>query len=246
VETVRSADGTTIACDLDGDGPPIVLVGGAFSTRELAAPLARLLAPHRTVVRYDRRGRGGSGDTPPYDVGREVDDLAAVLDVVGPAAVYGESGGGGIGLLAAKAGVAMAGLVVYEPPFGAPEWPGLREAVRADLAADRRASAVKRFLAAAVDAPDDVLADAEQWDDWHSVAAQAPVLPYDLAVIDAVRDLTGRLDVATRVLHGSESFPWVAGAMTELARRTGAERSVLPGQHHGVEPDALVPYLKPA
>ena len=245
METVRSADGTDLACEVDGTGSPIVLVGGAFSTKERAVPLAELL-PERTVVRYDRRGRGESGAVPPYDVHREVEDLAAVLTLVPGADVYGESGGGGVALLAATAGVRMARLVVHEPPFGAPSWPGLAEALQADLAAGDRSAAVKRFLAAAVEAPDDVLADAESWPDWPYVVAQAEALPWDLAVIDAVRDLRASIDVPTLVLHGDRTHAWVPAAMAELARRIGADVAVLPDQEHGVDPAAVAPYLRPA
>ena len=80
METVRSVDGTTIAFDRSGDGPAIVLVGGALSDRAAAAPLAALLASRFTVLAYDRRGRGDSGDTAPYGVDREVEDLGALID----------------------------------------------------------------------------------------------------------------------------------------------------------------------
>src|SRR5207245_1446455 len=77
---VTSKDGTTIAFDRSGDGPPVVLVGGALADRSAGAPLAALLAPHLTVFAYDRRGRGNSGDTPPYAVEREVEDIGALID----------------------------------------------------------------------------------------------------------------------------------------------------------------------
>ncbi len=92
--TVVSRDGTKIAVDRYGSGPSIVLVGGAFTDRRALAPLAQALAPYFTVLAYDRRGRGGSGDTPPYAPAREVEDLAAVLAAAGgPACVFGHSSG---------------------------------------------------------------------------------------------------------------------------------------------------------
>ena len=75
MDTVSSKDGTAIAFDKQGDGPPVILVDGAMGTRSSGSKpeLARLLAQHFTVYRYDRRGRGDSGDTKPYAVGREIE-----------------------------------------------------------------------------------------------------------------------------------------------------------------------------
>src|SRR5215813_70789 len=94
MKTVTSKDGTAIAYDQAGTGPPLVLVDGALNSRVfgLNGPLAAILADRFTVVTYDRRGRGDSGDTPPYAVQREIEDLAAVIDATGgPAYVYGIS-----------------------------------------------------------------------------------------------------------------------------------------------------------
>src|SRR5262245_41348909 len=86
METVTSGDGTTIGFDRLGSGPPVVLVCGASVTRGTHAGLAELLAPDLMVLNYDRRGRGDSGDTPPYAIEREVEDLGAVIEVAGGSA----------------------------------------------------------------------------------------------------------------------------------------------------------------
>src|SRR5687768_1328638 len=94
METVKSKDGTTIAYEKSGKGPALILVGGALAGRTGGSELAQLLAPHFTVYSYDRRGRGDSGDTKPYAVEREVEDLEALIDAAGGAAfVYGKSSG---------------------------------------------------------------------------------------------------------------------------------------------------------
>src|SRR3712207_5202774 len=117
-QTVISADGTSIAFDRLGAGPPIVLAAGAFNTRSATEPLARVLSEHCTTINFDRRGRGDSGDTPPYAVGREIDDLAALIDDAGgTAAGLGYSSGGNLALMAAAAGLPISHLVLYEPPF---------------------------------------------------------------------------------------------------------------------------------
>ncbi|WP_406429750.1 alpha/beta fold hydrolase [Streptomyces sp. NBC_01589] len=127
MDRTPSRDGTLIAHRRRGDGPPVILVGGALSTAATEAPLAELLASRFTVVTYDRRGRGSSGDGVPYAVEREVEDLAAMIDRVGGrAAVFGMSSGGALALEAQAAGVYVDLLAVYEPPFApdATEPPG--------------------------------------------------------------------------------------------------------------------------
>ena len=102
---VTSRDGTRIAYDLLGDGPPLIVVSGMFCTRQTTHELSEQLAARCVVVNYDRRGRGESGDTPPYAAEREIDDLAALIDAVGgSAAVYVHSSGAGLALRAAAAG----------------------------------------------------------------------------------------------------------------------------------------------
>ncbi|MDQ6603733.1 MAG: alpha/beta hydrolase, partial [Chloroflexota bacterium] len=81
METIQSADGTRIAFDRSGDGPPIIIVAGALNDRASCAPLATLLSPQFTAITYDRRARGDSGDTAPYAVEREIEDLDAVIAV---------------------------------------------------------------------------------------------------------------------------------------------------------------------
>ncbi|MFE3281633.1 alpha/beta fold hydrolase, partial [Streptomyces sp. NPDC059233] len=120
MQKVVSRDGTVIAFDRIGAGPVLVLVGGAFQVRDDAkwVELARLLADRFTVVTYDRRGRGDSGDTAPYEVAREFEDLAAVIDAVGATAgVMGMSSGAVLALEAAAHGVPITALALYEPPF---------------------------------------------------------------------------------------------------------------------------------
>src|SRR5690242_13477868 len=118
MNTVTSADGVTIAYERSGNGPALVIVNGALSTRQTGAPLAPLLDPDFTLYRYDRRGRGDSSDaanSTPHD---EVQDLAAVVAATGETPfVFGQSSGAALSLEAAAAGVPIRGLVVNEPPY---------------------------------------------------------------------------------------------------------------------------------
>jgi pimeloyl-ACP methyl ester carboxylesterase len=117
-EYAKSADGTAIAYDVTGRGRALVITGGAFNTRHSPGTLVGLLAPHFTVYTWDRRGRGESGDTMPYAVDRETEDLAAVIAAAGGTAlVYGHSSGAILALEAAMRGAAMSKIAVYEPPY---------------------------------------------------------------------------------------------------------------------------------
>lgn len=114
----KSGDGTLIAYERQGDGPPVVLVGGALCTAASDAPPAGLLASAFSVFTYDRRGCGTSGDTAPYAVERELEDLAAVIAATGgSASVHGMSSGAALALEGAAAGLPITRVSAYEPPF---------------------------------------------------------------------------------------------------------------------------------
>lgn len=150
METVTSRDGATIAFDRSGEGPPVILVVGAFNDRSTGAPLAAHLAPHFTVFTYDRRGRGDSGDTAPYAVEREIDDLDALITAAGGSAcVFGYSSGAVLSLMAARR-LAITKLALYDPPFlvddGRPRPPADLALQIAELVSSgRRGDAVELF-----------------------------------------------------------------------------------------------------
>ena len=118
MEKVTSRDGTQVAFDRMGDGPPLIVVCGAMCDRALMRPTAEELANQFTVFNYDRRGRGDSGDTQPYAIGREIEDLYALItEAGGNAHVYGHSSGAGLALHAAAAGLPVSRLVLHDPPL---------------------------------------------------------------------------------------------------------------------------------
>src|SRR5262245_44982344 len=162
MNTVTSADGTSIAFDRSGSGPALVLVGGAFQHRALdprTAQLAELLAAHLSVYHYDRRGRGDSGDTPPYAVEREIEDIAALIDHAGGSGyVFGMSSGGNLALRAASQGLPIEKLALYEPTFivddSRPPLPDDYQATLTELvASNRRGDAVAYFMTTAAGVP---------------------------------------------------------------------------------------------
>jgi pimeloyl-ACP methyl ester carboxylesterase len=154
MDTVRSSDGTTIAFDRLGAGAPVVLVSGASTARAIHARLAELLAADFAVLSYDRRGRGDSGDTPPYAVQLEIEDLHAVIGAAGgAAAVFGNSSGAVLALRAAAAGLPITRLALWEPPFMTdPDAPRRQQAYLAQLTGlldeGRRGDAMALFSAA--------------------------------------------------------------------------------------------------
>ncbi len=151
---VISSDGTAIAFDRAGDGPPVILVDGALCHRGFgpAKPLAQRLVPHFTVVTYDRRGRGESGDTRPYSVEREVDDIEALVKEAGGSAhLYGISSGAALALEAATRLSNVEKLALYEAPFVVddttpPRPDDLVAHMDALIAADRRSEALRLFM----------------------------------------------------------------------------------------------------
>ena len=115
-----SKDGTAIAYEKSGNGPAVILVDGALCYRRLGpmGPISRELASGFTVFTYDRRGRGESGDTAPYAVEREVDDIEALIEVAGGSAfIYGASSGAALALAAASRLESIRKLALYEAPF---------------------------------------------------------------------------------------------------------------------------------
>src|SRR6266540_5342672 len=120
MNTLHSSDGTAIAYEIAGHGPALILVDGALCHRAMgpSGPLAKLLAERFTVLTYDRRGRGDSGDADPYSVHREVEDLAALIEAAGGSAhLYGISSGAVLALEATAQGLPVESLALYEPPF---------------------------------------------------------------------------------------------------------------------------------
>ncbi|GAA0914120.1 alpha/beta hydrolase [Streptomyces thermoalcalitolerans] len=247
-----SRDGTPLAYRRTGQGPVVVLVGGAMSTGATAAPLAAALSDRCEAVVYDRRGRGGSGNTAPYAVEREVEDLAALIDAVGgEAALYGVSSGGALALRAAASGLPVRKVAVYEPPYvvhegGAQERAEYTAALTEALAQGRRGDAVELFLRLTGLDPE-VIASARQSPLWPGMESLAPTLAHDDAVMGdsrVPRDLLATITVPVLSLAGSASPAWLREAARAVAQAVpqGTYR-VLEGQTHAVEPEVLAPVL---
>ncbi|MFF4274869.1 alpha/beta fold hydrolase [Streptomyces sp. NPDC001536] len=248
-----SRDGTPIAYESSGQGPAVILVSGAMSTGGTVAPLAVPLSDRFTVLVYDRRGRGESGDTAPYAVEREVEDLAALIEAAGgEACLYGISSGGALVLRAAASGLPVRRVAVYETPFadfsegGAKERAEYTENLTAALAQGRRGDAVELFLRL-VDMPDEMIQGARQSPMWPGMEAVAPSLAYDNAVLGdglVPRDRLAAITVPVLAVAGGASPEWLREATRAVAEAVpnGSYRN-LEGQTHMVDPNALAPVL---
>ncbi|WP_327318030.1 alpha/beta fold hydrolase [Streptomyces sp. NBC_01235] len=247
-----SRDGTAIAYERRGQGPAVILVSGAMSTGGTMAPLAALLADRFTVLCYDRRGRGESGDTAPYTVRREIEDLAALIDAAGgEAALYGISSGGALALRAAADGLPVRRVAVYETPFAVNE-EGAKE--RADytsnlteaLTQGRRGDAVELFLRL-TGLAEEMIRGARQAPMWTGMEALAPTLAYDDAVMGdglVPRERLASIGVPVLAVAGEASPPWLREAVRAVAEAVpdGTYRT-LEGQTHAVDPNVLAPVL---
>jgi pimeloyl-ACP methyl ester carboxylesterase len=256
MKKVQSADGTSIAFESAGKGPPLILIGGAFCDRRAKAsgtPLAALLSSHFTVFSYDRRGRGDSSDTPPYAVEREVEDLAALIAAAGGrASLYGISSGGLLAAEAAARALPVDKLALYEPPIvlDASRRPSESLATElADLAAaGKRSDAAELFLTRVVGVPPPVVAGMKQAPMWRGLEALAHTLSYDVRITSGAPALLARassIRAPLVVLDGSGSPPWMHdGALALAAAVTSGRTRTLEGQTHDVDPAVLAAALK--
>jgi pimeloyl-ACP methyl ester carboxylesterase len=256
--TVTSSDGTTIAFDRTGDGPPVILVDGALCYRRSGPnpALATQLADRFTVYTYDRRGRGESGDTPPHAVEREVEDIAALIEEAGGSAhVYGISSGAALSLEAANRGLAISKLALYEAPFivddsRAPLPADYVQQLQRLLAADRRGEAVKLFLRQ-VGVPGVLLALFPLMPAWSRLKGVAHTLPYDAAALGDTQagnplptDRWNAVAAPTLSIVGGKSPAWMKHGMQSLSEvLPNARHETLPGQNHMVKAKALAPML---
>ena len=254
--TVASADGTPILVETTGAGPAVVLVDGAMCSREFgpARDVAKQLADRYTVHIYDRRGRGGSGNTEPYAVAREIEDLAAVIDAAGADVfVMGQSSGAALALEAAAAGVPMRKLAVYEAPYvGVTAVRGRTPDYLADLQAlleqGKLGAMIDYFMVRMVGGPAFLPVMMRLMPKvWGQLKAVAPTLLNDTRILgDFVvdRERLGRVTVPTLVMGGSKAKPNMMKAVEDVAAAvTQKPPVILAGQTHNVSPAVLVPEL---
>lgn len=258
---VTSKDGTKIAYDWLGDGPAVILVGGAFIHRGFPKPgqLAKLMSGEFTFINYDRRGRGESGQgSSTYDVEREIEDLAAVIAAAGgSASLVGWSSGAVLVMRAVATGLPVERLVLFEPPLLVDD---SRVAPPADflarlerrLADGRRGDTVKLYMTEGMGVPGAFVTMMRLTPNWKKLTAVAHTLPYDWQI---VRDLLSgtpphasdwaAVSAPGLVLSGSKSPIQLRNAARALADvLPDAEHLELKGQSHNPSMKAHAPVLK--
>ena len=258
-DTVNSRDGTPIAYDRQGEGPAVVFVTAALNLRGSATGLATALAARGlTTIAYDRRARGDSGDAAPlaeWDPHREVEDLGAILGLVGGrAALFGWSSGAQLCLYAATCGLDVSHLALFEIPL--PQEPGdggaeQRELRRLVVAGDH-GGAVERYMK---DMPREWLEGAKASPYWAAMTAMAPSLGYDLAVVNwsqsaSPDQLFGGIGQPTLVMSGEDPLPLFTAAAATLERAMpDAQARTVKGSNHGWDEaamtDVLAEFLSP-
>jgi pimeloyl-ACP methyl ester carboxylesterase len=270
MKTVISKDGTRIAYDVAGSGSAVVLVTGALGTRqEMTTGMAGLLSPHFTVYDYNRRGRGDSGDTQPYTVQREIEDIEALIDAAGGTAyLYGMSSGAVLAMEAANAlGSKVTRLAMYEPPLiiddSRPPVPAdYVEQLNAAIAAGDRGGAVEIFMTKAIGIPDEFVqhmrggsftaeGQRAQPPQWMAMEAVAHTLAYDGTIMQGLmlgkplpKGRWAKVSAQTVVIVGGNSEPFFHdGAKALAADLPNAQYRVLEGQDHAVDAAALAPML---
>lgn len=260
MHTVTSSDGTTIAYDRYGDGPAVILVAGAMGVRKFkkTVQLAELLSERCTVINYDRRGRGDSGEAGPFAVEREIEDIAALVGAAGGrASLWGWSSGGALALRAAGARIGVERVSAYEAPFMVDREdkmpkPDYSERLDAFVAAGERAGAAKHFMRNAIGLPAPVVALMPLMPMWKDIKSAALTLPYDWAALGA-HNMCGdplraeewaSVAVPALVVYGSKSPTNLQKGSRALAEALpNAELRELPGQNHNFSTSALAPIL---
>lgn len=261
MDCVMSTDGTSIAYERVGRGPAVVLVGGGLDDGAENAPLASALAARFTVYNYARRGRGDSGDTQPYDVQREIEDIdALVTEAGGRAHLYGVSSGGALALEATAAGVAVDRLAVYEVPYNVAEdwsrrWLDYVEQLGLVLGQGRRGDALALFMGLTGASEEDI-SGAKNSPFWPTGEALAHTLAYDAACLGDGRPPVTRLkkimqptlvatgddarqpDAAEWVLALDQAADIITSSIPHAQRRT------LDGQSHVADPETVATMLE--
>jgi pimeloyl-ACP methyl ester carboxylesterase len=263
MDFVTSADGTRIACERGGSGRPIVFVTGAFNDHHTAAPLAAALAADFTVITYDRRGRGESGDTRPYAIEREIDDLAAVIDLAGGgAAVFGFSSGALVAVSGAAEKLPISHLALYEAPFGiAPRSGDLPERLQALIDAGRAGDAVSLFQGEGIGLPAEVVAQIRESPMFPALVAIAQSTVYDATITRAYggagappsdRVSAGpevslsAVGLPALVMAGVATWPVLAQAAERLAAGLpdGRLERIAGGADHGIPVEATADAMR--
>ncbi len=246
--SVTSKDGTQIVYDKVGTGPALIQVLGAFNDRTSGAALARALEGKFTVYNYDRRGRGESGDTPPYAVEREIEDLDALIQAAGrPVFVFGHSSGATLTLRAAYAGAAFQKMALYEPPPSSPKAAEFGRQIGDLVANGQRGEAVEFFLGRVMNMPQSIIEKQRNSPYRPYLEKMAHTLVYEMALLEPVPNgMAASIKIPAVVFDGgTASSEVMREAAKSLAHNLPTGRSItLEGQGHAFAAEVIAPELE--
>jgi pimeloyl-ACP methyl ester carboxylesterase len=251
MEYVTSKDGTTIGYQRNGAGPPLLLVHGTTADHTRWSAVSPQLEQHFTVYAMDRRGRGGSTDAPEYDIRREAEDVAAVVEAIGePVFILAHSYGAVCSLEAALLTDQLRRMVLYEPPIptGLPMYsPGVPDRMRALIASGELEATLEVFMREVVRMPEHELEAYRQLPTWKRRIQLAPTIPRELAIDRTYRfdpERFANLRVPVLLLLGGDSPPLFRQAANAVdAALPNSTVVTLPGQQHiamDTNPDLFV------
>lgn len=254
METAKSKDGTKIAYEVYGNGPPLIYITGASCFRSFKPVVddVRKFAEEFTVYNYDRRGRADSGDTQPYSIEREVEDIEALIDVVGEKVnLYGHSSGAVLALeTALHLGDKVNKVVMYDPSYvhdknEKAEYAILSRRVKELLDKSKNKAAMKTFLKG-IGMPGIFVWLLPLFPGWKTMAALAPTLMYDIALTKDFPPLkrVAQFTVPTFIVVGEKSPSSIKQVAKQLASAIpDALFEELGRQDHMVSPKVLLPIL---
>ncbi|MGZ3861386.1 MAG: alpha/beta fold hydrolase [Flavisolibacter sp.] len=254
MEIVISKDGTPLAYERSGKGPAVILVDGAFCSKNFGPmqKLAPLLSKHFTVYTYDRRARGNSGDTKPYAVAREIEDIDALIQLAGGSAfLFGISSGAILCLQAAASHLNIKKLALLEPPYVGnhkgqrPE--NTTERLKELIAQGKKGAAATYYLRKVIGVPAIIAFLLRFTPNWPKMKANANSLPYDAALcgnftipVEQIASIT----ISTLVIDSEKSPKQLRTAVQNVALvLPKGKRISLKGTIHDVPPKILVPAL---
>lgn len=254
MNTVISKDGTVIAYNKEGNGRAVVLIDGAFCSKDFGpmSKLVPLLSKDFSVITYDRRGRGDSGDSPHYAVEREIEDIDALINMVGGSAnLFAISSGAILALKAVAHGSNVTRLAIFEPPFVGNEKKrrpaDSEEQLKQLITEGKKGDACRFYLTKVIGVPAIVPFILSLTPNWSKMKANANSLPYDAAVcgdFNLPRELVASVTIPTIVIDSDKSPETLRKPVLEVAEilPNGLKKS-LKGKMHDVPPKILVPAL---
>jgi len=257
MQFIHSKDNTPIAYEISGSGPLLIIVTGALNFHNFGVPgeMVPFLQDQFTVLTYDRRGRGQSGDTPPYSIEKEVQDLVSLIDHHGDKAhLYGHSAGAALALFTAAASPEkVLKVAAYEPPLSG----GWLERTMTDIlirqigkqvARGENLAVVKRFMRF-VGMDEQLIKDTLESEHGQTIIDMAATIAYEAEIQKAskafLEDRAKNLPMPVLMLAGTKSFKTAPDIMTSFTRAIPqAESRLLEEQTHSVEAAVLAPILE--